>query len=171
MKSDLPRVGTDEFWQVLEDSVGWNLAVDYIADARDLSADQLLGLDRNTLQHMAWLDVLFANYDRSRTSINVLRDNAERHWLIDHGSARILARLRAPPRSFTLPPNHLLGEWDWRALLTELSPLPAPLSMSEICADLPDAWLREADFTPEQLAQGLSERLHAFRAWITTLSI
>ena len=70
------QVGTDEFYEAVQRSVGWNLGVEFIPDAADLDAAQLPSLPPEFLSRLAAVDALLQNVDRTKANLNVLRDAA-----------------------------------------------------------------------------------------------
>ena len=67
----VPRAGTDEFWDVLDASVGWNLAIRTIEGAVDLVPDA--SLPRVALESISAFDTVLANWDRTPMSRNLMR--------------------------------------------------------------------------------------------------
>ena len=87
------QVGTDEFYEAVQRSVGWNLGVEFIADAADLDAAQLPSLPPEFLSRLAAVDALLQNVDRTTANLNVLRDTAGTPWAIDFGACLLIDRL------------------------------------------------------------------------------
>ena len=137
LDSSVRRAGTDEFWDVLAASVGWNLALRSVPDAVHVAPT--LHLPKASLEGILGFDLLLANWDRTLQSRNLLRDAADRLWWIDHGICRFLHLLQIPPPN-ALPANHFLfGATDG------LHPLPLPLpsesSVRAALVDAPNEWL------------------------------
>ena len=104
------QVGTDEFYEAVQRSVGWNLGVEFIPDAADLDAAQLPSLPPEFLSRLAAVDALLQNVDRTTANLNVLRDAAGTPWAIDFGACLLIDRLvrgAMEPR-LDLPANHIL---------------------------------------------------------------
>ncbi len=154
-----PRVGTDEFWDVLDGSVGWNLAVRWIPDAENVRLAEPPSLPANVLSAMFTVDVLFANFDRTTLSDNLIRDALGDYWLIDHGSCRFADYLDDTSPAFELAPNHFLrGSERSRAL-------PPPIDEAQLRRLLdvvPREWLAAIDLSFERLVMGLAHRIEAF---------
>jgi hypothetical protein len=76
----------DELADLLEASVGVNLAFPMLENARDASADDLAGFTPIDRAAILWLDRFVLNPDRTIRNPNILRDEGKL-YLIDHGSA------------------------------------------------------------------------------------
>lgn len=158
-----PRVGTDEFWDVLDASAGWNLGVRWLPDAHnvalDAGADMPPDMPPDVLAAMCVLDRLFANFDRTAISNNVIRDAASALWLIDHGSCRFLRATPEPPDTFELASNHFL-----RAVPTPFNAPPAigEAELAAALAPLPQTWLASLSLSREPFIAGLARRIAAF---------
>ena len=87
------QVGTDEFYEAVQRSVGWNLGVEFIPDAIDLDAADLATLPPEFLSRLAAVDALLQNVDRTTANLNVLRDAAGTPWAIDFGACLLIDRL------------------------------------------------------------------------------
>jgi hypothetical protein len=158
VRADLPRAGTDEFWDVLDASVGANLAVPLLPGAHNVHIDG--SLEASTIDAMLLIDVLFANYDRTSTSRNVLVDELGKHWLIDHGACLFLRR-RGQQARFELAENHVLGS---QADLARIV-LPPAMSLAEVAhvlEDVPATWCASAGLSTEELWSAVHERLEQF---------
>ena len=164
-----PRVGTDELWDVLDASSGWNLALRYLPQATNVPLTRDPDLPAALLHQMVFLDLLFANCDRTTLSSNLLVEAPGNYWLIDHGSCLFLRRPAAPP-TFELPTNHVLHG---RALAPLLAMAPAPplagLPLASLLADVPSRWLEEQRLSSESLLAALEARLQAFASWLATV--
>jgi hypothetical protein len=168
--ADVARAGTDEFWDVMDASAGWNLAIDLVEGARDVEVVAGQRLDPATERALLWIDVLFANLDRTRLSANILEDADGRVWLIDHGSCRFLQRMAAGDARFELAPNHFLRGMDVRAALAgvrEDCEDYDDTTLAALTSDLPAAWLAGTGVTDEDLVPLLARRLRAFARWIS----
>ena len=87
------QVGTDEFYEAVQRSVGWNLGVEFVPDATDLEATDLATLPPEFLSRLAAADALLQNVDRTKANLNVLRDAAGGPWAIDFGACLLIDRL------------------------------------------------------------------------------
>lgn len=154
------QVGTDEFYEAVQRSVGWNLGVEFIPDAVDLDAAQLPSLPTDFISRLGAVDALLQNVDRTAANLNVLRDAAGMPWAIDFGACLLVDRLVRgvlAPR-LDLPSNHVLAD---RAL-PAISPqeLAAGLDAQQLdgaLAELPQAWLGELGLSQQDLAGRLKE--------------
>ena len=110
---DLPwQVGTDEFHEAVQRSVGLNLGVALIPEATDLKAADLHSLPEDFLGRLGAIDALLQNVDRTEANPNIVRDGAGVPWAIDFGACLLIDRLARgvlQPK-LELPPNHF-----WRA--------------------------------------------------------
>lgn len=155
LDSSVERVGTDEFWGVLDASAGWNLGIRYIEGAVDVVPAP--DLPRKVLEAMAAFDATLMNWDRTQLSRNLLLDSAKKLWWIDHGSCRFLHSVDnpCPPE---LPRTHFL--WDhWSDV--SITPLPKR-STREISAcfeGVPDEWIHYLGFDRIPLQRALLEFL------------
>lgn len=137
LDSSVSRAGTDEFWDVLAASEGWNLGIRTIPGAVDLVPTARL-LEA-TLESMLAFDLLLANWDRMAQSRNLLSDSSRRLWWIDHGSCRFLHNLhrRQPP---TLPATHFLFDAE-----AEFHPARLPMleeaAIRDLIESVPGEWL------------------------------
>jgi hypothetical protein len=133
------EVGTDEFYDALQRSAGWNLGVEFVEDAEDVTSASLGDLPAGFLDRLAAVDAFVQNVDRTAQNLNILRDREGRYWAIDFGACLFLDRFaRDGSRMiFALPKNHILA--DRRAPI--LRP-DDPLSLlHELVDDVPDPWL------------------------------
>jgi hypothetical protein len=155
LRKDLPwQAGTDEFYDALQRSAGWNLGVEFVADARDLTLNDLATIPSEFLDRLALVDAMLQNVDRTRQNPNILSDPTGDLWAIDFGACRFLDRFIrfGEQMSFELPPNHFLYGRNVRpARRQDLS-----VRLHELVADVPASWL-PADFGSHQdLMQKLS---------------
>jgi len=150
------QVGTDEFYEALQRSSGWNLGVEFVDHARDLTIDDLEEIPSGFLDQLAAVDAVLQNVDRTRKNPNLLIDRKGDHWAMDFGACLFLerfARLGAQMH-FDLPTNHFLA--GRRVRPAELE--DPSLALREIVGDLPDSWI---DSIPGD-RQALIERLGRF---------
>jgi hypothetical protein len=156
------QVGTDEFYEAVQRSVGWNLGVEYIADAVDLDAAQLPSLPPEFLSRLATVDALLQNVDRTRANLNVLRDAVGAPWAIDFGACLLIDRLArgAMEPRLDLPANHILAARQPLALSPQ--ELIAGIDERELestLAEVPKAWLGELRLSRPDLAARLKKYL------------
>ncbi len=155
LDKELPRAGTDEFWDVLSASEGWNLSIRTIPNAENHTPS--LQLPAHTLAAMLSFDTLLANWDRTTLSRNLMRDEQGKLWWIDHGSCRFLHNLKNQ-KVPQLPQTHFLfAPMDSIAVL----PLPAlglPV-IRELVAQVPSQWLLTSKTSPSKLATELCDYL------------
>jgi len=137
------QVGSDEFYEALQRSSGWNLGVEFVDSARDLTADDLEDIPVAFLDRLAAVDALLQNMDRTVQNPNLLRDGAPDYWAIDFGACLFLHRFaRYRQRmSFELPGNHFLAGRSVQPLRLEKAHVP----LQEIVSDVPDTWLGPVD--------------------------
>jgi hypothetical protein len=167
----LPRglpweVGTDEFYETVQRSVGWNLGVEFIPDAVDLDAADLPSLPAEFQSRLAAVDALLQNVDRTRANLNVLRDVAGMPWAIDFGACLLIDRLvrgAVTPR-LDLPPNHVLaGRAPLVMSVQELVGGIAESGLDAALAEVPEAWIGELGLLSHSLAGRLKEYFRAIR--------
>ncbi len=167
LPAGLERAGTDEFWDVLEASVGPNLALAWI-EGRELPAQAASfedpSMDALTRACITAIDTCFENRDRRVANPNLMREGSGQIWLIDHGGCTFDPR--EPPR-FGWPKGHA---FERRAIIPMLGDWrPPPLdarALRDLLRDLPAAWLRPLGWTRVAWADALARRLEAFAAWI-----
>lgn len=149
------QVGTDEFYETVQRSVGWNLGVEFIPDALDLEAADLPSLPPDFLSRLAAVDALLQNVDRTTANLNVLRDKAGQPWAIDFGACLLIDRLvrgAVTPR-LDLPANHVLAGRTLLAMpLQELVAGIDERQLDDALARLPEAWLGELGLSRQDLA-------------------
>jgi len=154
LRQDLPwQAGTDEFYDALQRSAGWNLGVEFIEDARDLTLDDLAAIPSEFLDRLAAVDAMLQNVDRRRQNPNIVSDPKGDLWAIDFGACRFLDRFTrfGEQMSFELPPNHFLyGRTVRPARRKDLS-----ARLHELVADVPRSWM-PADIGSHQ---GLMQKL------------
>ena len=156
------QVGTDEFYEAVQRSVGWNLGVEFIADAVDLDAAQLPSLPPEFLSRLAAVDALLQNVDRTRANLNVLRDTAGTPWAIDFGACLLIDRLArgAMEPRLDLPANHILVGRQPLALSPQ--ELIAGIDEGQLdgtLAELPEAWLGELGLSRPRPRSSIEEIL------------
>ena len=140
LSSALPwQVGTDEFYDSLQRSSGWNLGVEFIGSAHDLTADDLVEIPAAFLDRLAAVDALLQNLDRTKENPNLLRDSTLNYWAIDFGACQFLnrfARFRQN-MTFELPSNHFLAPRPVQSVRLE----NAHEVVRKIVLDVPECWL------------------------------
>ncbi len=142
LSPDLPwQTGTDEFYDSLQRSVGWNLAITYLDGVRDVRADDLSAIPGQFLDRLADVDALLQNVDRTAHNPNLLTDVAGNYWAIDFGACRFLERfgLLRGKMKLDLPKGHFL------AGRTDRGPpaLTSAFDADAALRDIPDAWLEQ----------------------------
>lgn len=155
------QIGTDEFYEAVQRSVGWNLGIEFMPDAVDLEAGGLGSLPTGFLDRLAGVDALLQNVDRTRANPNILRDAAGSPWAIDFGACLLIERLArgALTPKLHLPANHMLA--DGRPLAISLRELIAAIDESQLqdaLAKVPDHWVGELGLS----RQDLSDRMKAY---------
>lgn len=164
---DLPwQVGTDEFYEAVQRSVGLNLGVALIPDAIDLKAADLASLPEAFLGRLGAIDALLQNVDRTEANPNVIRDATGVPWAIDFGTCLLIDRLARgalQPR-LDLPPNHFLAR---RAgIEMRAGALAAGIDgadLGRLVAELPTPWLEELGLSHALLADRLSRYFESLR--------
>jgi hypothetical protein len=154
------QVGTDEFYEAVQRSVGWNLGVQFIPDAVDLEAADLPSLPAEFLSRLAAVDALLQNVDRTTANPNVLRDRSGMPQAIDFGACLLIDRLVrgvVTPR-LDLPANHILAKYP----LNGVSPQEVAVGFGEeqlddALAELPEPWCTDLGMPPHALAARLRE--------------
>lgn len=133
------QAGTDEFYDALQRSAGWNLGVEFVEDAEDVTSASLGNLPTEFLDRLAAVDALLQNVDRTAQNLNILRDREGRYWAIDFGACLFLDRFarNGSRMTFTLPKNHFLADGRVQILRPEN---PSSL-LQELLGDLPEPWL------------------------------
>ena len=148
---DLARTEPDpEIHQLIYDSAGLNLALDYLPGS--VSFDPAVHrMDERLASRVVWFDALVSNVDRSARNTNMLMWHRA-PWLIDHGATLYFhhnpgweedaARARA---AFPLIKDHVLLRE--AAALHEVDAIMAPALTPDvvdgILAQVPDAWLED----------------------------
>jgi hypothetical protein len=133
------ETGTDEFYDALQRSAGWNLGVEYIDQAHDIASSDLGELPADFLDRLAGIDALLQNVDRTTQNPNVLRDREGRYWAIDFGACLFLDRFArdGSRMTFALPKSHFLaGRRVPRLALENPSAL-----LRDLISDVPEPWL------------------------------
>jgi hypothetical protein len=148
------QIGTDEFYEAVQRSVGWNLGIEFIPDATDLEAGDLASLPADFLERLAAVDALLQNVDRTRANPNILCDSAGNPRAIDFGACLLIERLARgalTPR-LDLPANHILADRGPPAIA--LRRLVAGIDenrLHDVFGHVPDPWLAELGLTRQDL--------------------
>ena len=136
-----------EIQSLVKNSVGLNLALDYLPGSLAFDPLAVSDLDPTLASEIVWFDSYVTNPDRTVRNTNLLLWHRNL-WLIDHGAALYfqhtwgdyLTRSRTP---FALINKHVL--LPLASALTEadarLRPLLTPARLSEIVDLIPDGWL------------------------------
>jgi hypothetical protein len=169
LPGDLPwQTGTDEFYEAVQRSAGWNLGVGFVADARDVVAADLATLPEPFLQRLAAVDALMQNMDRAAANPNIIADAAGTPWAIDFGASLLINRLERgalQPRQ-DLPANHFLAQspaMAGPALVREMAAALDATFLNVVVDALPDAWLQEPPFAREVLLSRLQKYAESVR--------
>jgi HipA-like protein len=167
LPDDLPwQVGTDEFYDAVQRSAGWNLGVEFIPDATDLEAADLPSLPAEFLSRLAAVDALLQNVDRTTANPNVLRDAVGTPWAIDFGACLLIDRLvrgAVTPR-LDLPANHILAGGTPLAILPqELAASIGGEQLDTALAEVPEAWLTDVEISRRDLADRLKAYFRTIR--------
>ncbi|MEV6796026.1 HipA family kinase [Streptomyces sp. NPDC051320] len=140
-----------EVQELLKASGGLNLGMDYLPGS--LGFDPLAyQVDTVEAGRIVWFDAVINNVDRSWRNPNMLVWHGN-IWLIDHGATMIWHHNWPSAMNYGTKPydasDHVLApfEPDVAAAAAELAPLVTEELLTEVAADVPDAWLRgEAGF-------------------------
>jgi hypothetical protein len=156
----------EEIQELLRNSAGVNLALDYLPGALNWEPALAPPPDPALAAAVVWFDAFVTNVDRTPRNPNMLRWH-RKLYLIDHGAALYfhhdwrdhLARSRAP---FAMIRNHALLPLagDLRAADTALAPQLTEAALRDIVAEVPDGWL-SGEASPEATRRGYVEHLCA----------
>ena len=167
---ELPwQAGTDEFYEAVQRSAGWNLGIAFVADARDLAAVDIAALPQPFRHRLAAIDALVQNVDRAATNLNIIRDADGTLWAIDFGACLLfdrLARGALEPR-LDLPANHFLAgneALSGPALVRGIATALDVTALAAAVEAVPDAWLREPAFSRGVLLSRLQKYVESIRA-------
>ena len=132
------QTGTDEFYEALQRSAGWNLGVEFVDDAQDVAAHGLGDLPADFLDRLSSVDSLLQNVDRTLQNPNLLRDREGDYWAIDFGACLFLDRFArfGPRMKFDLPTNHFAAGHRMTPPILEKAYVP----LREVVSDIPDSW-------------------------------
>lgn len=178
-----PRLGRNEADPEIQDlitnSAGLNLALDYLPGAFAFDAQDAKEIDPALASRIVWFDAYMTNIDRTARNTNMLIWG-KRLWLIDHG-ASLYAQFGGPDfperagQPFPQIRDHVLlpvaseiAEAD-----RDLSAQLTPELIEEVVALVPDDWLTDPNFPggpPEQrqaYVRFLADRLQGERAFVS----
>lgn len=160
IEKDFPwTFGTDEFDDIVTKSFGWNLGIEYIADATFFCPNRIDFEDIILLNNIYSLDLFFINLDRSRSSTNFLRDPSSKIWLIDHGSLHLF-HSNSTHTHTKLFSTHVLHEF-YNEMNHECSQKLNDLNLFiDIIDSIPEIVLQESYFTKELLVKLFEKRIH-----------
>lgn len=181
-----PAIAAAEPHQEVRDlhgaSAGVNLGMDYLPGAQDFTPEvaEHFRVDPLEAGRVVWLDALTANVDRTVHSSNLmiwptLGTVPPRLWLIDHGAALVFHHrwdATDPEKAYDFR-HHALGQYgpDVRAADAELAPRVTEELLSEVVAEVPDAWLTDHSSPGEARAAYvtyLHARVRASARWLPT---
>jgi hypothetical protein len=166
-----------EIQQLLRDSAGLNIALDYLPGALNWEPGLAPPPDRELAAAVVWFDAFISNVDRTPRNPNLLRWHRAL-YLIDHGAALYfhhdwprpgqdardaafdpMARSRSP---FPMIRNHALLPMagDLRAADAALAPRITEAALHGILAQVPDDWLT-GGAPPDALRRGYVAHLTA----------
>ncbi|WAZ20270.1 hypothetical protein STRCI_001374 [Streptomyces cinnabarinus] len=158
--------------ELLRASGGTNLGMDFLSGA--LGFDPLaFTVSPEEAGRILWFDALVNNVDRSWRNPNLLMWRGEL-WLIDHGATMIWHHNWPGAEASSARPydasDHALTPFgpDLAAAAAELAPLVTEDLLTEVTAEIPDAWLTdEPGFdTPDDLRRAYARPLLARAAVI-----
>ena len=161
------QTGTDEFYETVQRSAGWNLAVAFVPNARDLGSGDLDTLPIEFLGRLAGVDALLQNFDRRAANPNILRDFGGQLWAIDFGACLFIERLSRQPLepNLELPSNHFLSpRRDVAYSARDMARAIALPILDGIAAALPRAWLDDLGVSSRDLAKRLTAYIEHARS-------
>jgi hypothetical protein len=165
-----------EVQELLRNSAGVNLGMDYLPGALDFEAG-VAAVDAELAGRVLWFDALIGNVDRSWRNPNMLFWHG-RLQLIDHGAALTFhhnwpGAAAAVSRAYDASQHALIEcDPDVPAADAALAPRVTRPLLTEVLAQVPDAWLEgplpdePADTVRERYVTQLLDRLAARDAWL-----
>jgi hypothetical protein len=165
-----------EVQELLRNSAGVNLGMDYLPGALDFEAG-VAAVSAELAGRVLWFDALVGNVDRSWRNPNMLFWHGRLH-LIDHGAALTFhhhwpGAPAAVRRGYDAAQHALIEcDPDVAAADAALAPLVTRSLLTEVLGQVPDAWLegRLPEEPPgavrERYVQHLLDRLAARDAWL-----
>jgi hypothetical protein len=165
-----------EVQELLRNSAGVNLGMDYLPGALDFEAG-VAAVSAELAGRVLWFDALIGNVDRSWRNPNMLFWHGRLH-LIDHGAALTFhhnwpGAPAAVSRAYDAAQHALIEcDPDVAAADAALAPLVTRSLLTEVLGLVPDAWLegplpgQPADDVRERYVRQLVERLGARDDWL-----
>ncbi|NJN19418.1 MAG: aminotransferase class I and II [Oscillochloris sp.] len=143
----------EEIQELVGNSVGLNLALDYLPGALAFDPLHATAIDPHLAARIVWFDALITNVDRTARNTNLLIWHREL-YLIDHGAALYVHHTwtnwqeRAKVRFPAIKDHVLLGAADdLYAADTILAPQITRALLKDLAAQIPESWLEgEATF-------------------------
>ena len=174
------REPDEEVQELLSNSVGLNLAVDFLPGS--VGYDKSFDVPADDAARIVWLDALVANVDRSVRNTNLLIWH-QHLWAIDHGACLRFQHAWGSPEVFARSAyrydDHVLrGVGRPRTVHDQLRPLVTAGQLDRILSLVPDAWLAPDPSRPDPRAPGdpatarvayrdyLLGRLDAAESWL-----
>jgi hypothetical protein len=156
----------EEIQELLRNSAGLNMALDYLPGALNWEPALAPPPDRALAAAVVWFDAFVTNVDRTPRNPNLMLWHRQL-YLIDHGAALYfhhdwpghLARARSP---FAMVRNHVLLPLagDLRAADAALAARITEAALRDILAQVPDDWLI-GEATPDLTRRGYVEHLRS----------
>jgi hypothetical protein len=160
LAADFPwMAGTDEFDALVQRSPGWNLGIDWIAEARVVRIEEALSCAAPVLETIARSDCLLLNMDRGADNPNMLLTPAG-FFTVDYDACLYLTRALggARPPEPALPAGHFLRA---RFPRPRKRPLPT-LDFPALLAEVPEPWIAATGASRAVIAAALESYA---RAW------
>lgn len=139
--------GDEEIQDLLQASVGLNLALHYLSGS--ITFDALVTrMDATIASQIVWLDCLLMNVDRTSRNTNMLLWHKE-VWLIDHGASLYFHHSwndwKNPFRAFPMVKDHVLlpRATELEHCNTALRPILNSNVIQSIVGLIPDEWLKD----------------------------
>jgi hypothetical protein len=149
--------GSDEFHDLVQKSGGSNLALEWLGPATPLPEVRYNSLPHDFVSQVVTIDRVFANFDRSVKSGNLLEDSDRRLWIVDHGSCRFLSGAVASVTP-ALPAGHIFAGWEDAFESRWLKPITSSL-IAETVAEIPPEWLAETQLSRTDIIDSIEVRL------------
>ena len=165
-----------EVQELLRNSAGVNLGLDYLPGALDFEAGAD-GVAPELAGRVLWFDALVGNVDRSWRNVNMLFWHGS-PYLIDHGATLTFhhnwpGAPAAVSRAYDASQHALIEcDPDVAAADAALAPLVTRPLLTEVLGQVPEPWLEgplpdePADAVRERYVQQLLERLAARDTWL-----
>jgi hypothetical protein len=163
----------EEIQDLLKASVGLNLGLHYLSGA--ISFDPIVTpVSEELASAIVWLDCFLTNVDRTSNNTNMLVWNREL-WLIDHGASLYFHyapenwELKAES-PFLQVKNHVLLPWATKLDETDkhFQSVLSSEKLRAIVQWIPEEWLRETGWTPEE-ARDIYSRFLEIRLAASTI--